>query len=197
MRLGPWFVDAPALAALLATARARVDDHHAAHPRDAGLDLAALADSLAVTAPQLRAALEADPDLVVEHGTVRAATHPLVGAAAPEAGPLLAALDAAPYAPPSPAELGADPALVRALVRDGTLVDLDGVVFSARALDRARGAVVEALRERGRLTISDVRDVLGSTRKYVLPICGWLDRQGVTRRRGDDRVPGPASGLAP
>jgi len=39
-----------------------------------------------------------------------------------------------------------------------------------------------------------VRDLLGSTRKYVVPILTWLDREGVTRRRGDDRVPGPALG---
>ena len=62
--------------------------------------------------------------------------------------------------------------------------------------DAARVArAFEALRDRGHLTVADVRDVLGSTRKYVLPICGWLDRQGVTRRRGDERVPGPASGV--
>ena len=74
-------------------------------------------------------------------------------------------------------------------------MDLDGVVFSAAALEAARVALIEALRDRGHLTVADVRDVLGSTRKYVLPICGWLDRQGVTRRRGDERVPGPASGV--
>ena len=62
-------------------------------------------------------------------------------------------------------------------------------------LREARERVVEALRERGRLSVADIRDVLGSTRKYVLPIVGWLDREGVTRRRGDDRHPGPASGL--
>ena len=81
-------------------------------------------------------------------------------------------------------------------MRDGTLVDVDGVVFASSALELARGRVIDALRDRGRLTVADVRDVLGSTRKYVVPIVGWLDRQGVTRRRGDDRIPGPASGLA-
>ena len=197
VRLGPWLVDTSSLATLLESAHARVREHHAAHPRDPGLDLAALAESLRLPASQLRAALEGSADFVVEHGTVRAPTHAGVTSAAPEAAALLAALDAAPFSPPSPSELHAESDLVRALVREGALVDLDGVVFSARALDAARGAVIEALRDRGRLTVSDVRDVLGSTRKYVLPICGWLDRQGITRRRGDERVPGPASGVAP
>ena len=52
---------------------------------------------------------------------------------APEAQALLAALNAAPFAPPAPADTGAPVAVVRALVRDGVLVDLDGVVFSADA----------------------------------------------------------------
>ena len=55
--------------------------------------------------------------------------------------------------------------------------------------------VVDALRGRGALTVADIRDLLGSSRKYVVPIVGWLDRTGVTRRRGDDRVAGPTSGL--
>jgi len=102
--------------------------------------------------------------------------------------------EAAGFAPPRPNEVG-DPGLVRALVREGALVDVDGVVFAAAALESARQAVTEAFRDRPRLTVADIRDLLGSTRKYVVPICGWLDRQGVTRRRGDDRIPGPASGV--
>ena len=82
-------------------------------------------------------------------------------------------------------------------MREGALVDLDGVVFATEALEAARRAVVGALATRQQLSVADVRDTLGSTRKYVLPICGWLDRQGITRRRGDDRIAGPASGLVP
>ena len=55
---------------------------------------------------------------------------------------------------------------------------------------------MDALRDRGSLTIADARDLLGSTRKYVVPIMSHLDATGVTRRRGDDRIPGPRSGLA-
>jgi selenocysteine-specific elongation factor len=43
------------------------------------------------------------------------------------------------------------------------------------------------------VTVADVRDLLGSTRKYVLPILNQLDAEGITRRRGDDRIPGPAA----
>ena len=41
------------------------------------------------------------------------------------------------------------------------------------------------------MKLSDIRDLLGSTRKYVVPIMARLDADGVTRRRGDDRIAGP------
>ena len=41
------------------------------------------------------------------------------------------------------------------------------------------------------VTVAQVRDVLGSTRKHVLPLLAHLDASGVTRRRGDVRVAGP------
>jgi selenocysteine-specific elongation factor len=68
-------------------------------------------------------------------------------------------------------------------------------VFAASALASARERVVALLAEQGTITVADVRDALGSSRKFTLPIVNWLDRNGVTRRRGDDRIPGPTSGL--
>lgn len=38
------------------------------------------------------------------------------------------------------------------------------------------------------LTVADIRDLLGTTRKYAVPLCEYLDRVGVTRRDGDLRV---------
>ena len=34
-------------------------------------------------------------------------------------------------------------------------------------------------------------NALNLTRKYAVPLCEWLDAEGVTRRRGDVRVLGP------
>jgi selenocysteine-specific elongation factor len=71
------------------------------------------------------------------------------------------------------------------------VVELDGVHFAPAAIEHARRLVAAAVLERGTLTVADVRDLLGSSRKYVLAIVHLLDAEGVTRRRGDDRVPGP------
>jgi selenocysteine-specific elongation factor len=38
------------------------------------------------------------------------------------------------------------------------------------------------------LTVSQIREILGTTRKYAMPFCEHLDRIGFTRRQGDLRV---------
>ena len=40
------------------------------------------------------------------------------------------------------------------------------------------------------LTMSEIRDILQTTRKYAVPFCEYLDRIGFTERRGDNRVLG-------
>jgi len=152
--------------------------------------LSAVAAACRIDTTKLRAALADDPGLVVERDVVRGAQQPGV-LDDPAARRLLDALEASPLAPPSPADVGASRALVQALARAGAVVELDGVVFATSALDDARARIARLVVERETITISDVRDLLGSSRKYVLPIVNHMDAEGVTRRRGDVRIPGP------
>jgi selenocysteine-specific elongation factor len=41
------------------------------------------------------------------------------------------------------------------------------------------------------VTVADIRDLLGTTRKYAVPLCEWLDSVGATVRSGDLRDLGP------
>ena len=38
------------------------------------------------------------------------------------------------------------------------------------------------------VTVAEIRDLLGTTRKYAVPFCEYLDRIGLTKREGDLRV---------
>jgi selenocysteine-specific elongation factor len=42
-------------------------------------------------------------------------------------------------------------------------------------------------------TVAELRDLLGTTRKYAIPFCEYLDRIGLTRREGDLRLLGNAA----
>jgi selenocysteine-specific elongation factor len=193
VRVGRWLVEAETFAALRTAASDQVRAHHKRDPLEPGMELAALASDLRIDADRLRAALADDGELVLERGYVRDVTRRSRATDSAEARALLDALEAAPFSPPEPASVGAGPALVRSLTREGAVVDLDGIVFASGAVDEARRRVRAALRDKAKVTVADVRDLLGSTRKYVLPILNQLDAEGVTRRRGDDRIPGPAA----
>jgi selenocysteine-specific elongation factor len=39
--------------------------------------------------------------------------------------------------------------------------------------------------------VAEIRDLLGTSRKYAVPLCEWLDQTGATIRKGDARVLGP------
>jgi selenocysteine-specific elongation factor len=51
-----------------------------------------------------------------------------------------------------------------------------------------RTNVTEKLKTVSGLTVADIRDLLGTTRKFAVPLCEYLDRTGLTRREGDLRV---------
>jgi len=48
--------------------------------------------------------------------------------------------------------------------------------------------VTEHAREHASVSIADVRETFGTSRKYTLALLEHMDRTGVTRRVGDDRV---------
>jgi selenocysteine-specific elongation factor len=56
-----------------------------------------------------------------------------------------------------------------------------------------RQRVCERLAQSSAITMSELRDLLGTTRKYAVPIGEYLDRIGLTQREGDLRRLGPAA----
>ncbi|HXI19955.1 MAG TPA: SelB C-terminal domain-containing protein, partial [Gemmatimonadales bacterium] len=48
----------------------------------------------------------------------------------------------------------------------------------------------------GAITPPGLREQTGASRKYLIPLLEWADREGLTRREGDGRVAGPRLGSA-
>jgi selenocysteine-specific elongation factor len=99
-----------------------------------------------------------------------------------------------PYGPPPRAEVeeALGPDVTAALLDQGRLVKVtDAILLERGAYEEAIARIVAALRERGTLTVADARDLLGTTRKYMLAIFEHTDELRYTRRDGDDRVLGP------
>jgi selenocysteine-specific elongation factor len=100
---------------------------------------------------------------------------------------------ASPLTPPTKdeiQELGSDYELVTAfLIEQGKLVELkDGILLTDRGFEEIKAKVVDFLRQHGQATVSQLREHLGTTRKYMVPILEKLDQSGVTQREGDKRT---------
>jgi selenocysteine-specific elongation factor len=79
--------------------------------------------------------------------------------------------------------------LVKLATERGVLVHISGVFFLAASVaDDIHDRVRALLQERGSVTVGDVRQLLGITRKHAVPLCEYLDRVRVTRRVGNARV---------
>jgi selenocysteine-specific elongation factor len=103
------------------------------------------------------------------------------------------ALGREPLQPPSPAllesEYGLDRELVAALAERGDLVRIGTeAVFLPDAVAGFAETVMTELAATGTITVARARDLTGSSRKHVLPLLGFLDDRGLTRRSGDDRI---------
>jgi selenocysteine-specific elongation factor len=50
--------------------------------------------------------------------------------------------------------------------------------------------------EQGEVTMSQLREAWGISRKFAVPLCEYYDTVEITRRTGDVRVSGPKLGVA-
>jgi selenocysteine-specific elongation factor len=196
---GRWFAHGQVDAAAAALVEA-LDRFHAQHPLEPGMPAqawraAALAahPALVGLAEQLsfgRGRVEREGSLVRLKGWVAGA-----GAAARELqSAILAALEKAGPEPPTVGELasrfeGQDvAAALRLLARQGTVIAVGpDRYYAAAALDLERRRLVSVLEEVGAATPAALRDRLGRSRKWLIPLLEWADREGVTVRQGDQR----------
>src|SRR5439155_3095011 len=124
-----------------------------------GLDLALLDEHERALLPLL-------DDVVVDGGRARSRSAPADSLAG---HPFVAALEAAPFAPPEAGDV--DRTELRELVRRGLVVDCDGSYFAPGAIDAAAHRVAELLAALPEgVTVAQVRDALGTTRKHALPL---------------------------
>ena len=172
--VGDWVVDPAALAAAVEQLRERIEGAGAL-----GLETATLS-------PEERATLELLTDVSVGGGraTLRSASDPLAEHS------FVAAVRASPFAPPDPTDVASDE--LRELVRRGDVLLEDGIYFAPEALTQAAELIADMLAEQPEgVTVSEIRQRMGNTRKHAMPILARLDSTGVTRRRENLRIAGP------
>ncbi|HLC40188.1 MAG TPA: SelB C-terminal domain-containing protein, partial [Methylomirabilota bacterium] len=82
-----------------------------------------------------------------------------------------------------------DNELFQLMIEEKRLIRIKAsLFFHAEVLREAQERLVEFLRAKGEITPGDMKDLLGVTRKYAIPLMEHFDSQGITRRVGDKRV---------
>jgi selenocysteine-specific elongation factor len=177
---------------------------HAAEPLRPGMPHAALLGALPANVPsdaaELALARGAEAGaLALEGDLARAAAHrvALSDADGALAERVVAEARAAGLEPPLLREwserLGVAPERLRELlahlVRAGRLVRAPGEVwFDAEAVAVLRARVVAHLEAHGSLATPAYKDLIGTTRKWAVPLMELFDEEKLTLRRGETRV---------
>ncbi|HEX3177094.1 MAG TPA: selenocysteine-specific translation elongation factor [Methylomirabilota bacterium] len=198
-----WFVHGEAVERLRGLITGALEQFHRAHPLRPGMSREELRGRAGGADERLFAhvltALGADGRVRADRDKVRLGTHEVRLDAEQQAAAdrVEREFRDAAAAPPSPAE-----ALARAGVRGDEEHELFQVLLDARrlvrvkeslffhteALDAIQDKVVALLRERKEIGPGDIKDLLGISRKYAIPLLEFFDTRRVTARVGERRV---------
>jgi selenocysteine-specific elongation factor len=181
----------------------QLKDFHAAHPLVPGMDMEEMRGKLAyeLTPKFFRVVVDLltqEKTLSREENLVRLASYQvkLSGAEKLLMDKIRKILGAEPLAPPDLKEIEKQAGvtrnrlneLLRILEREGSVVRVTAeMYFLTSAIDRLRTMLIKYLIDKGEMPASAFRDLIGSSRKYTIPLLEYFDRDGLTVRIGDLR----------
>ncbi len=196
------YVEASAAREAFQRAHERIEAAHREEPWAIGLTSIALAREVGVAEPQLVRVLEhyvVEGRLCNRGGYYAANDHrPSLTSEqraffdhlvpVDEARPLLPIPFATAAAAVKLSRLFGVPKAFDTLLARGTLVKVGSDLYRGTQIAEIRSRVEAHLRERRRMTAAEFRDILGTSRKYAVPMLEWLDAHAVTVRNGDYRT---------
>jgi selenocysteine-specific elongation factor len=196
-RVGDWLFDFGAWRDISARAMRELEAYHGAHPLREGMAREELRSRLGVppgSFPSVVRGLSEEGRVSERDGFVALPGHRVeLPTESGAAAPLLELLSRQPLAPPSLSEAtrqtGASAEVVRALAQRGDIVRVgEDVAFTKDAYQTAVTMVREIISDSGSVTVAQLRDRMGASRRPVLALLEHLDSEHVTRRVGDARV---------
>ena len=188
-----WFLHRETRERLRADALRVLEDFHRRNPLKSGMSREELRGRAGQADERvfghLLAVLEAEGVVRSEKDKVRLASHSLQ--LSPEQQKVVDGIEAefrrAGAAPPTPEDTESE--LFQLLVADRRLIRVkEGLYFHADALRQIEGKLVALLREKKEIGPADIKDLLGISRKYAIPLLEYFDAQRVTQRVGERRV---------
>ena len=187
----PLYVSTSRYQTLLGQSESALSDYHVRYPLRRGMPRQELRTRLELPSNGFDALVQsfADDGSIDEDGTtLRISSHRVSfdDAEQSEVDRFLSVLREHRFSPPAWNKIDAE--LLGALSDRGEVISAGPeVVFAAEVFDEMRDAVIGFCRDNSEISINDVRDLLGTSRKYSLALLEQLDRDNVTMRIGDLR----------
>jgi len=187
-------------------------DFHASHPLVPGMDMEELRGKLGfeLNAKIFRVVVDLlinEKLIAKEENLLRLASHKvqLGGQEKTLMDKIKKLLGEQPLAPPDLKEIEKQAGVphsrlievVRLLEREGSVVRITtDMYFLASSIEHLKATLRKFLTEKGEMTAASFRDLIGSSRKYTIPLLEYFDRDGLTIRIGDIRKLKTPSGAA-
>ncbi|MGN6390974.1 MAG: selenocysteine-specific translation elongation factor [Gemmatimonadales bacterium] len=196
-RVGDRWVEEKKLTRLEEAALALLKAHHRARPADPGLPLETLRHGLHASEILIEHVLNrlvGSGRVRIEYGVARLSGFtPRVEGGDAEVERVVRIVEEAGLTPPTLAELERQTgrrdigAILRLAARDGRVEAVERERYYARpALERFAATLAEVGRD-SPIVPGALRERLGITRKYMIPLLEWADAKGITERVGDAR----------
>jgi selenocysteine-specific elongation factor len=172
-------------------------EEHSLHPLEKGLPQAVLQGRLDVPKQilsELITALISSGKIVRDEDTIALLTHK------PRLSPdqkitisrILKLFDEHQVNPPTRQELASFPnseEIVRFMCQQNMLIELpEGMLLERKHYQNIKTEIINFLRTNGSISIQQVRELFGFSRKYILPLLTKLEEEKVIRRQGDIRM---------
>jgi len=184
--LGDEIFSSNALEAIKKDIIERVDRFHKKNPLKKGLDKEGLRTALDIERNIFDLLLSSMVEIKVEKNYVKLShfTPQFDEETSKRKKRILASLKKNPF---KPDKLEEDD-LIRNLVGEGEIVKIkENMYFHRDAVEQGEKLIREAIEKRGPLGVSEIKDLLKTTRKYIIPFLEYLDRIKFTVRKGDLR----------
>ena len=182
---------------------ALLQEFHRTHPLVPGMDMEELRGKLpyALSAKIFRAIVDtllADKTIAKEESLLRTAQHRVQLGSQEKSlmERIKKILGEQPMGPPDLKEIEKQLAVnrnkltevIRLLERDGSVIRVAmDLYYLPNTIDQVRAILKKFLSEKGEITAASFRDLIGSSRKYTIPLLEYFDREGLTIRIGDIR----------
>jgi selenocysteine-specific elongation factor len=190
-RVGEWLFSDEAWSSISTRAARELASYHGAFPLRAGMAREELRSRLGVAPasfPSVVQGLVEDGLVVERNGSLATPDHEVELSTGP-GDELVRRLAESPSLPDAMRDSGATEELVRALVQRGDIVRVSpDVAFTRDGYEAAIATVREMVSANGSVTVAQLRDRMGASRRIVLALLEHLDAQRVTRRVGDSRI---------